>query len=73
MRHRDTESGTLSTMADEPYAEILDAALLDKNTLWPFISEDAKGKALRAWAKTTGHRQQMAGASIGKRQKSVVR
>lgn len=63
----------LVTMGTEPYAEIVDAALLDKETLWPFISEDAKAKALRAWAKTTGHRTQMAGASIGKRPKSVVR
>lgn len=63
----------LVTMATEAYAEIEDAALLDKEKLWPFITEDAKAKALRAWAKTTGHNQKMAGAAIGKRPKSVVR
>ena len=65
--------GTLSTMATEPYAEIEDADLLDKNALWPFITVDAKEKALRAWAKVHGHAKQMAGAKIGKRPKSVVR
>lgn len=73
MRHRDAETGTLSTMATEAFAEITDADLLDKNKLWPFIKLEAKEQALRAWAKTTGHTQQMPGASIGKRPKSVVR
>lgn len=73
MRHRDANTGTLSTMATEPFAEVLDADLLDKNKLWPFIKLEAKEQALRAWAKTTGHTQQMPGASIGKRPRSVVR
>ena len=72
MRQRGAD-GTLSTMAREFYAEVEDANKLDKEALWPFISLDAKEKALRAWAKTTGHRQQMAGAAIGDRPKSVVR
>lgn len=63
----------LITMPEEPYAELVDAALLDKAILWPFISEDAKAKALRAWAKTTGHRTQMAGALIGRRPKTSIR
>lgn len=72
MRNRSAD-GTLSTMATESFAEIEDDTLLDRDKLWPFISLDAKEKALRAWAKTTGHGQPMTGARIGKRQKSVVR
>ena len=72
MRQRGAD-GILTTMAREFYAEVVDANLLDKEALWPFISLDAKEKALRQWAKTTGHRQQMAGASIGDRPRSVVR
>lgn len=67
------EGGVTATMATEPYAEIVDSNLLDKEKLWPFIAEDAKAKALRAWAKTTGHAQQMPGAAVGKRAKSVIR
>lgn len=67
------EEGPTVTMAREAYAIITDASQLDKETLWPFISEDAKEKALRSWAKTTGHSKQMPGAEIGHRQKSVVR
>jgi hypothetical protein len=72
MRQRGAD-GTLSTMAREFYAEVENANLLDKEALWPFISLDAKEKALRAWAKNVGYRQQMAGAAIGDRPKSVVR
>lgn len=72
MRHRSDE-GTLSTMAQESYAEVEDDTKLDKEKLWPFIKLEAKEQALRAWAKTTGHGQQMTGAAIGKRPKSVVR
>lgn len=73
MRHRDVETGTLSTMATEAYAEVENADLLDKDKLWPFIKLEAKEQALRAWAKTVSHNQQMAGARIGKRPRSVVR
>jgi membrane protein involved in colicin uptake len=72
MRER-LDGGVLTTMARENYAEIVDESQLDKAMLWPFISLDAKEKALRAWAKTTGHGKQMAGAAIGNRPKSVVR
>ena len=72
MNHRGSD-GTLSTMAREGYAEVEDAAKLDMAALWPFISLDAKEKALRAWAKSSGHRQMMTGAAIGFRNKSVVR
>lgn len=72
MRTRGND-GTLGTMKREPYAEIEDASKLDMAVLWPFISLDAKEKALRAWAKTVGHNQQMDGAAIGFRNKSQVR
>lgn len=67
------EDGTLSTMATEPYAEVVDATKLDKEALWPFVKLDAKEAALRAWAKANGHAVQMEGAKIGRRNKSVVR
>ena len=44
MRQRGTD-GTLTTMARENYAEVLDATKLDKEALWPFISLEAKEKA----------------------------
>ena len=70
---RDQTTGVLTTMARENYAEIENAALLDKEKLWPFIALEAKEKALRMWAKTTGYGEQMSGAAIGNRPKSVVR
>lgn len=72
VRTRVAEGPTV-TMAREPYALVEDYAALDMVRLWPFISDDAKDKALRAWAKTTGYNTPMVGASIGYRQKSVVR
>jgi flagellar biosynthesis GTPase FlhF len=67
------DEGPLVTMQQVGFAEIEDDSLLDKAALWPFISLDAKEKALRAWAKNSGYRQQMAGAVIGKKNKSAVR
>lgn len=67
------DEGPLVTMQQVGYAEIEDSTLLDKELLWPFIKEDAKEAALRQWAKTTGYNKPMAGAAIGKRNKSQVR
>lgn len=67
------DEGPLVTMQQVGYAEIEDDTKLDMAKLWPFISIDAKEKALRAWAKSTGHRQKMDGAAIGHRNKSAVR
>jgi hypothetical protein len=72
MRNRGAD-GTLSTMKREGYAEVEDNTKLDMVALWPFIPLDAKEKALRAWAKSTGYNTTMAGAAIGFRNKSVVR
>lgn len=69
------DDGTLTTMATEPYAEIIPGqdGLLDKEALWPYIKLEAKEQALRAYAKNTGYTVQMNGATIGRRPKSVVR
>jgi hypothetical protein len=67
------DGGGMATMAQETYAEVVDAGALDKDKLWPFISVSEKEKALRQWARTTDHREQMAGASIGRRPKTVIR
>lgn len=67
------DEGPLVTMQQVGYAEVEDSSKLDKELLWPFINEDAKEKALRAWAKTTGYNKQMDGAAIGKKNKSAVR
>lgn len=68
-----TEQGPLVTMGTEPYAVIEDENALDRDVLWPFISTDAKERALRAWARTTNYSQPMTGARVGKRPKTVVR
>jgi hypothetical protein len=72
MRQRGSD-GTLSTMTTEPYALVEDRTKLDFVTLGPYFSLDAIEKAVRGWAKNNGYTVQMAGASIGKKPKSVVR
>lgn len=68
-----TDSGALVTMGREGFALITDETLLDKDILWPFISEKEKEKALRSWAKNTGFNKPMEGAEIGFRNKTVIR
>jgi hypothetical protein len=72
MRTR-TDTGTLSTMQQETYAEIETPAMLDLVKLWPFVPFDAKQKALNAWARSTDWREPMPGAKVGRRPKSTVR
>lgn len=72
VRHR-VDEGPVVTMKREPYAVLEDDTKLDKEKLWAFIKRDAKEQALRAWAKNTGHTEQMAGARIGFKEVSVVR
>lgn len=72
VRHRG-DTGVMTTMRQEGYAEIVDVMLLDKNALWAFIKTDAIESALKQWARTTGHKQQMSGADIGFRNKTVIR
>jgi len=72
MRAR-TDTGTLSTMAQETYAEIENPGLLDMTKLWGFVPFEAKQKALNAWARSTDWREPMPGAKVGRRPKSTVR
>lgn len=66
------EGGPVVTMGATTWAEVTDSTALDKEKLWPFISEAEKAKALRAWAKNTGYTVPMEGADIGKGHKSRV-
>lgn len=61
------ETGHMSTAKQVPVVKIVDTALLDLNTLRPFIKEDELLKALKAWAKVTGYKKEMDGAIIGMR------
>ena len=72
MRNRGTD-GTLSTVGIDKYAEIADRTLLNKELLWPYIKQEALESALTQWAKMTDYNQQMPGALIGRRNKSLVR
>lgn len=67
------DDGVTLTMAKENYAIVVDQTKLDYAKLAPYFSLDAIEKALRGWSKNTGYREQMAGAEIGTRNKSVVR
>lgn len=66
------EDGTMSTMAQETYAEVDDYEKLDGAVLWPFVGAKEKEKALRAWAKTTDFRKPMTGAKVGRRNRTRV-
>jgi len=67
------EEGPTVTMATEPYALVEDYAKLDIVKLRPFIKQDALDQALRSWAKVTNYNEQMPGAVVGRRPKTVVR
>lgn len=71
MRSRQ-DDGTMSTMAQEKYAEVVDRTKLDMATLWPYLDNAAIEKALRQWARVTDFNTPMAGAAIGRRNKSKV-
>lgn len=65
--------GVTLTTAQEPYALVSDRTKLQMSLLWPFFTDAEIEKALRAWARTTGHRIKMDGAEIGFRSKGVTR
>jgi dTMP kinase len=65
--------GVLLTEARKPYVIVTDRTKLDKEVLWPFFSGTEIEKAVKAWARTTGHNQKMAGAEIGHRMTGVTR
>jgi hypothetical protein len=66
-------AGVTLTMKQEPYALVTDRYQLDMSKLLPFFTDAEIEKALRQWAKTTGHREKMAGAEIGFRNAGVTR
>jgi hypothetical protein len=65
--------GVMLTTAREAYAIMTDRALLSMEALRPFFTDAEIEKALRGWAKSTGHKVQMPGAEIGFRNKGVTR
>lgn len=72
MRTR-TDDGTLTTMAQEGYAELVDKDVLELEPLRPHLKPADLEKALRQYAKSTDYKKPLKGASIGRRNKSVVR
>lgn len=69
----DAGGGVTLTVAQEPYAMVEDRTQLNWALIAPFFTDAEVEKALRAWARTTGHRTQMTGAAIGFRNKGVTR
>jgi len=66
-------AGVTLTTKQEPYAIMTDRYKLDMSKLLPFFTDAEIEKALRGWAKTTGHREKMDGAEIGFRNAGVTR
>jgi hypothetical protein len=67
------EGGRVVTGQDVGYAELVDRNKVDMNALRPYFTEAEIAKALRGWAKATGHNKQMDGAEIGHRFRAPVR
>lgn len=66
-------AGVTLTVAKEAYAILTDRDMVDMSILRPYFTDAEIEKALRGWAKATGHRVQMNGAEIGFRNKGVTR
>lgn len=66
-------AGVLLTVGQEPYAMLVDRAKVNMELLRPYFTDAEIEKALRGWAKATGHRVAMEGAEIGHRNKGVTR
>lgn len=66
-------AGVTLTVAQEPYAILTDRDMVDMNMLRPYFTDAEIEKALRGWAKSTGHRVKMNGAEIGFRNRGVTR
>jgi hypothetical protein len=69
----ESDGGGAIGMRRTPVVYIEDAELLDAEKLWPFVSDDEKLRALKAWAKTTQYKQSMNGAVIGVKDATVIR
>lgn len=68
-----SDGGTLATMRQVGFCEIVDASQLDKEKLWPFLKQEHILMALKTWAKTMSHKHQMTGAIIEMRNDTVFR
>lgn len=66
-------AGNMATGKQVPFVQITDDTKLDMAKLWPHLPLDAKEKALKAWAKSTGHKIKMDGAIIEMRDKADYR
>jgi hypothetical protein len=67
------DGSPMVTMRQVPVVVIEDETALDMAALWPHIKEEAKLQALKSWAKVTGHKKQMTGATIKMVDEAVVR
>lgn len=67
------EGGPMVTMRQVPVVVIEEVEKLDMAKLWPHLKEEHILTALKAWAKTTGYKKQMAGATIKMVDEAVVR
>lgn len=67
------DDGVTSTMAKEPFVQVVDATKLNFLTLAPFFKADHIEMALKNWAKTTQYKTPMTGAIIEMRRKTVIR
>lgn len=67
------DNGTMSTMKQVGYEEIVDREQLDLKALLPFIDDKTLLKALKSWAKITGWKKPMAGAIVEMRDATVYR
>lgn len=67
------DDGVLLTQSREAYVIITDRTKLDWTKIAPFFTDAEVEKAVRGWARVTGHNQPMDGAEIGYRRKGVTR
>jgi hypothetical protein len=65
--------GVLLTTQREPFAILTDRNKIDMEKLRPFFTDAEIEKALRGWARSTGHKVQMPGAEIGVGARGVTR
>lgn len=70
---RERHSGAMNTMKMVWHVEVTDSMKLDVAALWPFVTDEAKEKAAKAWAKMTGHKKTMDGLLIEQRPDTMVR
>lgn len=66
------EGGALATMGSTPFVQVIDRNLLNRELLWAHFKDDDILKAVKGWAKTTGHKVPMAGAVIELRNKGRI-